>query len=557
MKYITVTALVLSGIMQQAGAQTIGEARTLIYYQRYESAKAALNSMIARGDNSADAAYWLGEIYMKQGQPDSAAQVFRKGLDYFAANNLSKKKYPLIHIGQAHWLLDNGNREEAQQMMESALDASRYKDVDALWAAARANIDSKNGDRNKALELLNRAIGRDKNNPALYTAMGDAYRKFINGSSAVENYMKAYAVDPHYAEAMYREGMVYKTQNNDAVFTDRFAKAVAMDSLYIPAIYELYLYYFYHDLGKAGQYLSAYIRHSDATVQHDYLTADYLYLNKKYTEAIGKANALIASEGDRVQPRLYKMIAYSKAALDDSAAAGQAMQKYFALQLPEELVPQDYDLMAALVAQNSGNPADALEWYGRGLQQAKTPEERLRYMTSLAETQKDLRNYTSEADWRQKIYMEKKEPSNLDMYRWGVAVYMAKNYPMADSLFALYSAKYPDQVYGHLWQARSRAAIDTSMEQGLAVPHFQKLVEVAVKDSVANKYVLLEAYGYLGSYEANVTKDYPRALQYFEKILQVEPGNEQTVKYAELLRKWIGEGKGEPDAATGEGTGGD
>lgn len=546
MKYIVLsfTMLFLAGTSK---AQTLEDAQAYIYYQRYETAKAVLKSMIAKGSHMPDAAYWLGAVYMTEKKPDSAGQAINNGIKYFDEHNLSKKKFPLIHIGYAHLLLENGRKEEARQLMEDALDASRYKDVTALWAAARANIDSRNGDRNWAIELLDKAIKRDKNNPALYTAKGDAYRKFINGSEAVQNYMKAYAVDPHYAEAMYKEGRVYKTQDNDAVFTDRFRKAVAMDSLYLPAIYDLYIYYFYHDLKKAGSYLAAYIRNSDVSVQHDYLTADYLYLDKKYTEAINKANQLIAAEGTNVQPRIYKMIAYSQAALQDSVAAGEAMKKYFAAQLPEELVPQDYDLMAKLATQNTGDRSAALEWYRKALQNANKPETRLTYMTSLAETQKELGNFARESAWREKIYETKKEPSNLDIFRWGVAVYMSHNYEKADSIFTLYAEKYPDQVYGHLWLARSNAAIDTAMEKGLAIPHYLKLVEVAAKDSVANKYVLLDAYGYLGAYEANTTKNYPQALQYFEKILLIEPENEQTLAYTALLKKWIGEGKTESE----------
>lgn len=546
MKYILIAAAVLLSAIQSK-AQTIDEARTKIYYHRYESAKALLKQMIAKGEEVPDASYWLGTLYINQQMPDSAAVVLNNGLQYFNQHDLSKKKYPLIHIGQAYLLLEQDKKAEARKLAEDALEATRYKDVTALWAAARANIDSKNGDRNWALELLDKAIKRDKDNPQLYTAKGDAYRKFINGSEAVQNYMKAYAIDPHYAEAMYREGMVYKTQDNDEVYTKRFLKAVEMDSLYLPAIYELYIYYFYRDLSKAGEWLSAYIRNSDATVQHDYLTADYLYLNKKYSKALGKAAALIASEGQNVQPRIYKLMAYSQAALNDSAAAGTSMKKYFEVQLPEEFVPQDYDLMAKLAVQNTGDKSAAIEWYGKGLQLATKPEARIAYMTSLAETEKELGNFAKEAAWREQIYTTKTEPSNLDVYRWGVAVYMSRNYHKADSIFAMYTQKYPEQLYGYLWQARSNAAIDTAMEKGLAVPYYIKLAEIAGKDSVNNKYVLLDAYGYLGSYEANITKDYSAALQYFEKILLMEPDNEQTLKYAALLKEWIGEGKGTKD----------
>lgn len=37
--------------------------------------------------------------------------------------------------------------------------------------------------------------------------------------------------------------------------------------------------------------------------------------------------------------------------------------------------------------------------------------------------------------------------------------------------------------------------------------------------------MLLKAYGYLGGYEANVTKDYLASLAWFEKYLELDPDN--------------------------------
>ncbi|HEX6333600.1 MAG TPA: hypothetical protein VFZ78_05185, partial [Flavisolibacter sp.] len=47
----------------------------------------------------------------------------------------------------------------------------------------------------------------------------------------------------------------------------------------------------------------------------------------------------------------------------------------------------------------------------------------------------------------------------------------------------------------------------------------------------------IEAYGYLAAYEANTMKDYSEAIGYFEKLLEVDPGNESAKKYIEILEK--------------------
>ena len=47
----------------------------------------------------------------------------------------------------------------------------------------------------------------------------------------------------------------------------------------------------------------------------------------------------------------------------------------------------------------------------------------------------------------------------------------------------------------------------------------------------------MEAYAYLAAYEANTEKDYAQAVDYFEKVLEVDPENESARKYIAILEK--------------------
>ncbi|HEY6503312.1 MAG TPA: hypothetical protein VIZ28_05000, partial [Chitinophagaceae bacterium] len=96
------------------------------------------------------------------------------------------------------------------------------------------------------------------------------------------------------------------------------------------------------------------------------------------------------------------------------------------------------------------------------------------------------------------------------------------------------------QGFGYYWRARSNAVLDSAVEKGLAVPHYVKLIEVIGKDTLTStdKKWLKEAYGYLGSYEANTEKDYPEAISYFEKLLEIDPSNETVVKNIRILEKY-------------------
>lgn len=521
--------------------QTIEDAKRHIYYERFETAKNVLQAVIAKGNASPDAWYWLGEIYMSQKKIDSAKLILLEGEAYFMRNNFSKKALPLLSIGWAHSLLAAGNSTDARNQMESILKETKYKDPLVFLAIARANIDSKNGDAVWAIELLNKALKRDKKNAEIYVAMGDAYRKLIDASKAIVSYDRALEVNPSFAEAMYKKGRIYKSQKNTEIYVDRFTKAYMMDTVYTPALYELYYHYYNRNVVKADKFLKAYLRNADPSPIHAYMLADNYFISKQYQQAIQTAKNIIANEKDSAAPRLYKLIAYSYAELGDSVAALTNMDLYFDKQKTSEYVSKDFELKARLLEKLDPDKTKAIEWYKKALASEKEKEGKLSYMLTLADLQNRLGNTEREAMWREEVYNTKERPTNLDIYKWGVSLYSNENYKKADSVFSIYTTKYPEELHGYLWRARCNALLDTTMANGLAVPHYLKLIEIASKDIAKNKAVLSRAYQYLGAYEANIKKDFAASLSYYEKILELNPEDSDAFRNVGLLNKWIEE----------------
>ena len=531
-------------IFNAANSQIIDEAKKQLYYQNFETAKNILQSVIKQNDASPDAWYWLGEIYLQEKNIDFAKKILENKVGQLSAENSSLKQNPLIFIGWAHLLLDSGLKQQAREQMVKVLEATKYKDPAALLAVANANINSKNGDSLWAVELLEKAVKRDKKNPEIYTALGDAYRKIVDGSNAILSYNKALQINPSYAEAMFKKGRIYKTQKNVEIYLDRFSKAIQADSMYTPALYELYYYYYFTDVVKAKQFLTKYIANSEPSPKHAYMIADLDYVSQNWNLAIKEAKAILTQEGSSAQPRLYKMVAYSQAALGDSSTALNNMNLYFEKQNDSSMVAKDFEMKATLLEHVNPDKSLAIEWYKKALGLVQDKVESVSYMINVADLQKQLGNSDREAEWRGKIYELKESPTNLDIYKWGMALYLGKNYLKADSVFAIYEEKYPDQVHGYLWRARSNALIDTNMEKGLAVPHYLGLVNIISKDTAKNKQLLVSTFEYLGAYEANTTKDYTASLGYYDKVLELDPENNDAIKYSAILKKWISTGKG-------------
>ncbi|MFN8253220.1 MAG: tetratricopeptide repeat protein [Ferruginibacter sp.] len=540
MKRISLLLLV-TVLLHEGFSQNVQDGVKQMYYQHYTAARNILTAVIQKDSGNGEAWYWLGRVMLKQKDNAGAVSVMQKAVSLVSSGVIAKKEAPLVNTGYAHALLETGSNDKANNLIAAALDETKYKDAAVLLAAAQANIETAGGNTAQALEWLEKAAKKDRHNAAIFLARGEAYRKIADGGNAVLSYEQARKTDPSLAEAWYREGLIYKTQQNEEILLDRFMKATDTDSAYAPALYQLYAWYFFRDVNKAAQYLNAYIRHAEPDILQLYMQADLAFVSQQFPAAIGWAQKIIAAEGDTAQARIFKLSAYSYAAQKDSVAAFSNMETYFLKQDTGGLVAKDFVLMAKLY-QSRKEDSLAAGWYAKAVDASAGPEEQLGYMSILADIEKEQNHREAEAAWREKIYHVKPSPTNLDIYKWGTALYAASDYTGADSVFAIYEEKYPDQLYGYLWRARSNALIDTSMKEGLAVPHYQKLVEVAAKDSMKNKAVLLNAYGYLGTYEANVKKDFHASLEYFARMLRIDPANEDALKFTATLKKWIGTG---------------
>ena len=100
----------------------------------------------------------------------------------------------------------------------------------------------------------------------------------------------------------------------------------------------------------------------------------------------------------------------------------------------------------------------------------------------------------------------------------------------ADQYFSELIEKYPGQSeeYGTYQRARVNNSLDPTMEQGLAKPYFEKIIElVSAHETLSNtdKQRLESAYRYLLGYYNSVAKDKEQALFYAKKVQELAPSD--------------------------------
>ena len=516
-------------IVFSALAQNINNAGDLLYYKKFESAENLLNQIVKNNPENAEAWYLLSEVQ------DSGNELDLKNTLQNAPANIKSDPYFLIATGKI--FLDESKKEEAAKYFEQALEKTKYKKPEILLGVAKAHIASENGEANQAIDLLNKAIKKDKRNPQLYTELGKAYRKLNNGTEAFKAFRQAIEADKNFAEAYYLTGMIFRTQNNSDLYLEYFNKAIQADAKYAPAYYQLYYHYYFRNVNTAKDFLEKYIALSDHNIENDYNYTDILYLTKNYTQAIELAKKLIETDKEETPARIYKLIAYSYQEIDDHQNAFNYIHRYFAAAPDSIFIAKDFILVADLYAEKQKIDS-AIFFYSVGTELEKDSASLIKYYKTLADLSKQQKDYTERAKWLGKYYIANQKSTNVDLFNWGLSWFQAGNYQKSDSVFSMYVYKYPTQVFGYYWRGRSSAAIDSTMELGLAVPHYSKVVEIGELDTTANsKRQLIESYGYLAGYEVNQNKNYSKAIEYFEKLLQLDPDNEQAKKYVQILKE--------------------
>jgi tetratricopeptide (TPR) repeat protein len=529
--------LLLFSIVAMTGnlalAQNVDQGKKFIYYERYKSAKDVLDKVLASNPNDINAMYWLGQVLIDTKDTAGAKALYQRALG-------SNGSAPLLLAGMGEVELMQGKTSDARQRFETALSLSKGKDVQVLNAIARANVETKAGDATYAIEKSNAATQiKGFNDPDTYILLGDAYRKNIDGGGAVTAYNKAFGLNPKLGAPKYKIGKVYLTQNNKEYFLPAFEEAIKIEPAYLPALFELFYYWYFRDVNKAEQYLNQYVANADPGPEIDYLKTDFTYAEGKFAEAKAMAQGLISKYGDKVNPRMYRMIAYTSDTLGDMAAAKQAMNTYLAKADPESVLPGDYLELANINSKTPGSELEAFTNFQTAIDKDTALENKIKYINQAAEMAKKMGDRKQQANWLGVAYRMDKNPNQNDLYNYGFAHYQAGNYDSAMNIFCnQYQSKYPNEIFGYLWCARSAQAKDTTWETGMAVEPYKKLAEMAVKiDSVKYKTQALQAYSLLAAYYNNVKKDKALAIENLKKILEIDPGNTDAQKFIEMLQK--------------------
>ncbi|MDN3654543.1 tetratricopeptide repeat protein [Ferruginibacter paludis] len=518
-------------------AQTIDQGKTLLYYEKYKSAKAAFEKLVAANPNDVDAVYWLGQTMIMP--DDKTAKDVADAKALYQKTLLANSNSPLLLAGIGHIELLEGKDQDARNHFETAISLSQSKSVPVLNAVGFANVNAKDGDAAYAIDKLKIATAVKKmNDPDVYVNLGDAYKKTGDGGQAQIAYEAALALNPKYARASYRIGKIYQTQgaNQEEIYMKYYNEAIAKDPAYAPVYENLYNLYYTTDVPKSAQYLDKFLANTDDNPKNCYLRASILYAQALFADALKKADECIGSD-PAPYPKLFGIKAYAYNKLKDSVNAKASFEKYFQAADTSIIGMGDYSTYASVLLKFPGNDSIAGKYVDKAVALDTLETNKVNYLKSMAASYEAQKKYKEAADWYSKVISVKRAPGKVDLYNAGFNYFRVASYDAAINVFNQYSQKYPDDAFGYYMAAKSKWGIDSTMAQALANADFEKTISVGMVDSVKYKPQVIGSYKYFVAYYANVKKDNAKAIEYCDKILSLDPADAEAASNKEALQK--------------------
>lgn len=503
----------------------VKQARQQMEIEQTNKAVATMGEAVKANPEDATLLYYLGMAQIANGEKEKAEISFQKGLE------VDQKEFINL-AGKGYLRMMENNVAEAKTLLDQALAKTKSKNVAVLKAVAQAYLQNDKF-TNDAVTLLQKAKSIEKSDYETYILLGDAYTKLVKGGDAVSAFENAASIDPKSGTPQYKIGVVYLRSKNLTSAEEHFKKAIAADPNYALAYKELgELYYAQKKAPEAVKAYEKYLSLTERPEPAQLRYAFFLFMAKDYK----KANTIFEGLTKRadVSPTVYKYYAYSLTEAGDVAKAEEVFGQYFAKAQQSEIQASDYIYLARLLEKQEKDSL-AIVNYKKSLELEMNPE----IAQTIADTYYKDKKYPEAIEaFKQLRTAKSNKLSSQDLFALGRSYYFNKQFAEADTTFGELAVQQPNITIPYAWRARSVANLDPELKQGLAKPHFEKVIEIAEAnpDKSKTKPDLIDAYSYMGYYY-DTKGDFAAAKKTFEKLKELDPANEKAKVYLDALKQ--------------------
>jgi tetratricopeptide (TPR) repeat protein len=536
-KIITRTLIGLAILLKTSGSfsQDLSKVLNMTYQQQFEAADSAFNLLIKSDPANGKYYYYSGENQLASYFVDTANVSFitvgQKAIDRFNKGIAANPNEPLNYVGLGKIALIENNKKLADENFAKALaflpvkkaksTLSKTDQATILIRVADAYVQIGSKDSALVFSYFNRAEALDNKNPELFLLRGDYwFYTFNNGTRAAENYRRSQDFSPQSTRARVRLGQLYTRIKiyQDAV--GYYQDALSIDPSFAPAYLEMgFLLAKTNQPEESKKYFKKYLELTNSNIAAKRRYANMLIQTEDYKGAIEQITQILAKDSSSYND-LNRALAYSYFEEKQYPKAKYYITKFFSNSPSEKITPKDYLYSGRILIKNNQDSTGIIKLNIAFAMDTTNID----LLAEIAGAYIKIKKHEEAA----KTYQEKINRTNgstNDYYRMGRAYFDAKLWIESDSALARVNRMSPDFEPAYLFRARIYSNLDPDTKEGLAKPYYDKLLEKAAIDPVKYSKDLLEGYNYMGYYFL-VNKQYCESLSYWDKILGIDPANE-------------------------------
>jgi tetratricopeptide (TPR) repeat protein len=527
-------------------AQDLDVVKSAIESEQFRKATQLVKPLLKAAGSNGDAYFYLGSIYLKTNQPDSAKDIFTKGSVEF-------KKNPLNFVGLGHVALLAGNAVGAKDYFDLAIKVSKRKDFLPQLYIGQAYMDSNTSNLAPAMVHLKIADEIDKKDTSadIYTSYGDYYAQQKKPTEALKNYAKALVLNPELLKAKVRTAQVY---SDGAEFnkTDSILKAITLKyPTYGPAfkarsaVHQLWpsvgdvhqnhaalaAEYYKSYLNITGDYYTFHVKYATLL----YAANDFLKLNEELRYLQG---AEFKSNNEVTVDRLSAYTAFEN---KNYTAALQSFDKYLANIKDHTLINSDDYLYLGRTQLKLGQEDKAVYNISKAVELDQTKSS---FLAEIARFYYDKKNWTKAIAFYEKASTVANLPAQTvdDNLYYGTALFFkfvaerdkglnpARDLLItADRLFKEVYTASPNNASAYLWDGRVLYLLDDyTGHQGAMITPYEMYIRIqegsSAPQTVGIRKSLVESYNVIAGFALNKNEK-EKARTYWKKSLMLDPEN--------------------------------
>ena len=551
-------AFALTGVNAQVPVSPLNEGLKLLRYEKNKSALAFFKDAFEKNAKDPETIFWYGQAILSQngaGVPAKAVVETTKDLYQKAAGELGNNAW--ILVGTAHiQLLEAGESADLnaiKQTLEVAITTTlitkgKFKgkpsqDIVNAIGYIHSEIPAKVGDHQYAIDKLKETISAYEGSPvlpSLYVNLGINYLKLggENGGEAVTAFLEAINRDPQNPYPYYRIGKVYQSQNNVESFDEYFKKSLAVDSKFPSTYFALYQYYADKNTETAKSNLDLFLSNADKDPALDIFNADYLFRAGQYDASLAKSKELEASIGIEALPRIGVLLAYNYDRKGDSIQAKTYIEQFISKSPADQVLNSDYELAVKVISKFKGNETVVAGILDKAIASDTAKVNKLKYYKLGADMFEKSNMYVDALKWNTNYFNLRAIKDELYYYKLSSVAYSAKDGLATTEIAKQYITAFPDRQNGYSFNVKGAQLIDTANKLGIVFQAATQQNEFMLKDPVKYKQGLVNTYYIMMGYY-NEMKDLEKAIGMCDKVLELMPGEAQTVKIKEsLVKNW-------------------